>query len=191
MVGMKRILPTFIAFACISATLPAQTVPDNPAPAESSSADWNNVVDLAHDEQIIVRADGGRSTHCLFSGAIDSTLYCDPYLSTANGGQYRFPRAEVEQVRINQQRRNQKIIFWSFTAAGFIWGVSGPASSFNGLPRALGGFAGGTAGALSGLLVSFPTSLLIPGKLIYRRPANVPQSPSTKSTHHHPFRSTQ
>ena len=208
---MKRLCIILIAIASASSAMRAQNLPDSPRPAqsnsvassspgtgsaessstESSSTDWNRVADLAHDDQIIVSADGGRNVHCLFSGAIDSTLFCEPYLSRGGNAEYRFPRNEVEQVRLNQQRRNQHIIFWSLTAAGFIWGVSGPSSSYNGTPRGLVGIAGGAAGALTGVIVSFPLSLAIPGKLVYRRPANPPQTSTTKPRHRFLIRSAQ
>jgi hypothetical protein len=193
---MKHLCIILIVIASASAAIRAQNLPDSPNPAQSSSAgssstDWNRVADLAHDDQIVVNADGGRSVHCLFSGAIDSTLFCEPYLNRGDYAEYRFPRNEVEQVRLNEQRRNQHIIFWSLTAAGFIWGVSGPSSSYNGTPRALVGIAGGATGVLAGLVVAFPLSLAIPGKLVYRRPANPPQAPTTKPKHHFSFRSAQ
>jgi|HubBroStandDraft_1064217.scaffolds.fasta_scaffold10577_4 hypothetical protein len=198
---MKHLCFILIAIASASSAMRAQNLPDSPKPAqsnspgassvESSSTDWNSVADLAHDDQVIVSADGGRNVHCLFSGAVDSTLFCEPYLSRGDYAEYRFPRNEVETVRLNQQRRNQHIIFWSITAAGFIWGVSGPSSSFNGTPRALMGIAGGAAGAFAGMVVSFPVSLAIPGKLVYRRPANPPQASTTTPKHHFLFRSAQ
>ena len=196
MAGMKRLCFTLIAAASLSAALPAQTLPDSPQPVgpqptESSSAEWNNVAGLAHDQEIVVKTTTGRSEHCLFTGAIDTTLFCGPYLSRGDGGEYRFPRNEVEQVRLNQQHRNRRIVFWSLTAAGFIWGVSGQNANLNGTPRILTGIAGGAVGALVGGVVSFPAGLLIPGKLVYRRSANVDQLSSTQPTHHFLFRSAQ
>jgi len=191
MAGMTRLCLTLIAVSCLTVTVAAQTPPDAPTPADSSSTDWNNVAGLAHDEEIVVKTTTGRSVHCLFAGAIDSTLTCGPYLSRGDNAEYQFPRNEVEQVRLNQQHRNQRIVFWSLTAAGFIWGVSGPNSSFNGTPRVLVGVAGGAAGALAGAVVSFPASVLIPGKLIYRRNANATQLSSSQPKHRFLFRSAQ
>jgi hypothetical protein len=185
---MKRLCFTLIALSWLTTAMPAQTLPDSPQPADSSSTDWNNVAGLAHDEEIVVKTTTGRTEHCLFSGAIDTTLFCGPYLSRDDGGEYRFPRGEVEQVRLNQQHRNQRIVFWSLTAAGVIAGAAGPSS---GTPRIIGGIAGGAAGALVGVVVSFPASLLISGKLIYHRSANATQPSSSKSTHHFLFRSAQ
>lgn len=201
MAGMKRLCLTLITLSCFSGALTAQTLPDSPqpagaqpsdpTPAESSSTDWNNVAGLAHDEEIVVKTTTGRSEHCLFSGAIDTTLICGPYLSRGDDAEYRFPRNEVEEVRLNQQHRNQRIVFWSLTAAGFIWGVSGPSSSYNGAPRVLVGVAGGAAGALAGAVVALPASLLIPGKLVYRRAAHATQPSSSKPAHHFLSRSQQ
>jgi hypothetical protein len=193
MAGMKRLCFTFIAFSWLTAALPAQTLPDSPqpavpTPAESSSTDWNSVAGLAHDQEIVVKTTTGRTEKCLFTGAIDTTLFCGPYLSRGDGGEYSFPRGEVEQVRLNQQHRNQRIIFWSMTAAGVIAGAAGPSP---GTPRIIGGVAGGAAGALVGVVVAFPTSLLIPGKLIYHRSANASQPWSSQSAHDFLFRSAQ
>jgi len=192
MAGMKRLFLTLIAIACISTALPAQTLPDSPQPIDSSSSEWNNVAALPHDEEIVVKTTTGRSDHCLFSGAIDTTLFCGPYLSRGEGGEYRFPRSEVQQVRLNQARRNVRIVFWSMVAAGFIWGVSeGPSSDYKDAPRVLVGAAGGAAGALAGAFVSIPVGLLIPGHLVYHRPKNAALPSSTQHTHHFSFRSAQ
>jgi len=189
MADMKHVCLTLIALSCISAALPAQTLPDSPQPAapqplESSSSHWNNVAGLPHDEEIVVKTTTGRTEKCLFSGAIDTTLFCGPYLSRGDGGEYQFPRNEVKQVRLNQQQRNQRIIFWSVTAAGFIAAAASPNDNSSGTPRMLAGLAGGAAGALVGAVVSFPASFAVPGKLIYQRSA-------TQATHHFLLRSAQ
>lgn len=188
---MKRLCLTIATLGCLSSVLIAQSLPDAPQPAESSSSDWNNVAGLPHDEEIVVKTNTGRTQHCLFSGAIDTTLYCGPYLSRDDGAEYTFPRNEVEQVRLNQQRRNQRIVFWSLTGAGFVWGLATPPGQPNGTPRILDAFVGGAAGALAGAIVSFPASLLIPGKLVYRGSANAAHLSSSQSSHRFIFRSAQ
>lgn len=190
MAGMKRLYFMLIALSWLTAALPAQSLPDSPSPADSSGSEWNNVTSLAHDEAIVVKATTGQTEKCLFTGAISTTLFCDPYF-TNGGSEERFPRGEVEQVRLNQQRRYQRIVFWSFTAAGVIWGASDAPAIKNGTPRALAGVAGGATGALVGAVLSFPVSRLIPGKLVYHRSANDSQPSSTEPTHHFLFRSAQ
>ena len=160
---MKRFLWIPIAIALLPASGLAQALPDNPAPSTSGSSDWNRVQDLANGEEISVARHGELSVPCRFNGATNDSLFCDSFYS---GREYRFDRADVDRIRSDDKRRNFVIVVGAFTVAGFIWGVATPRN--NGTARALDGFAGGAAGALAGLVVGVPVSLLIPGRLVYR-----------------------
>lgn len=175
---MRSLLLLLLLFVLAPIILLAQAPPENPAP--SGSADWNRVGNLVHDQEIVVSARGGRQLHCLFTGATDATLFCEPYLD--RGGEFHFDRADIDQVRLNQGRRNMKIVIWSLAAAGFVWGVSDPRLSTGGEPRLLTGLAGGAAGGFAGLIASLPAALLIPGKLVYRRPVHALSAAAPEST---------
>jgi hypothetical protein len=179
---MRSLALLLLLVALAPALLLAQSLPDSPTPPPSGSADWNRVGSLVHDQEIVVSARGGRQLRCLFTGATDATLFCEPYLSRAGDGEFHFDRADVDQVRLNQGRRNMKIVIWSLAGAGFVWGVSDPRLSTGGEPRLLTGLAGGAAGAFTGLVVSLPAALLIPGKLVYHRPAHALSAAAPEST---------
>jgi hypothetical protein len=178
---MRSFVQFLLLFALAPALLLAQSPPENPAPSSSGSRGWDRVGNLVHDQEIVVSARGGRELHCLFTGATDATLFCEPYLSRA-GREYRFDRTDIDQVRLNQVRRNMKIVIWSLAGAGFVWGVSDPRLSTDGEPRLLTGLAGGAAGGFAGLIVSLPAGLLIPGKLVYHRPGHALPAGSPQPT---------
>jgi hypothetical protein len=167
---MRSLLLLLLLFILAPIILLAQSLPENPAPSQPGSADWNRVGNLVHDQEIVVSARGGRELHCLFTGVTDATLFCEPYLS--RGGEFHFDRADVDQIRLNQGRRNMKIVIWSLAGAGFVWGVSDPRFSTDGVPRVLDGLALGTLAGAAGAILSLPAALFIPGKLVYRRPAH-------------------
>ncbi len=179
---MKNRLYFFIAvlmFASLPAAMRAQALPDNPQPARPDSSGWDRVQDLANGEEITV-ANGGAHVHpCRFTGATDSDLFCDSMFSDR---QYRFSRAEVERVRLEDKRRNMRILIGSFAVAGFIWGAATPPPAGSTAPRFLDGLAGAAAGAFAGLVVSVPAALLIPGRLVYHRPHTLRPSSSSPPT---------
>jgi hypothetical protein len=154
-----------LSLVLLPATAWTQTLPDNPEPARTPSAGWVRIQDLARGEEINVARGGTFSVPCRFAGATDKELFCDSLFS---GREYRFSRAEVERVRMDDKRRNMRILVGSFAAAGLILGVAGPRSANDVTPRALEGLAGAGIGALAGLVVSVPAAFLIPGRLVYR-----------------------
>jgi hypothetical protein len=175
--GMKKLIWTLTVFAQLSATGLAQVLPDNPQPALPGVSDWNRVQDLANGEGITVARPGELAVPCRFSGATNDALFCDSFYS---GTEYRFDRAEVERVRSDDKRRNFAIVVGTLTAAGFIWGVASPPNA--GTPRVEGGIAGAALGALAGLVVAVPASILIPGRLVYRHRSNPHQAPVTAAS---------
>jgi hypothetical protein len=102
---MKRLCFTLIAVSCLSATLIAQNLPDAPAPAPYAPAGWNLVKNLSKDEPIVVRDENGPPVHCLFAGATDQYLYCDPPGNPAGVG-FRFDRASIVSVGLDLPQRN-------------------------------------------------------------------------------------
>ncbi|HXR38760.1 MAG TPA: hypothetical protein VN776_06690 [Terracidiphilus sp.] len=156
-----------LLFALLPAAAGAQALPDNPEPARADSSGWSRVQDLANGEEIDVAHGRSHAVPCRFAGATDDDLFCESLFS---GREYRFSRAEVESVRMEDKRRNMRILIGTFAAAGFIWGVAAPPSGDNGTPRFLVGLGGAGIGALAGCAVSLPAAFLIPGRLVYRRP---------------------
>lgn len=152
---------------------PPQSGAADPSGIANSSAtgDWSRVGALVHDQPIFVSAAGGRRLRCLFAGATDASLFCDPPLYRQYDGEYHVDRADVEKVRLDQSRRNMKIAIWSCMLAGAALGAADNHSVEQGAPRFVGGLAGAAVGALAGFFVSVPVALLVPGKLVYRHRA--------------------
>jgi hypothetical protein len=161
--AMQRFTAVLMIFL-LPAGLAAQALPDNPVPAPTGKADWGRVQDLANGEEIMVARSRGLAMPCLFAGATENSLFCE---SIYSGREYRFNRAEVERVRMDDKRRNMHILIGGLAAAGFIWGVATPNS--DGTPRALVGLAGAGLGAFTGLVFSLPVALLIPGRTVFHQ----------------------
>lgn len=183
-----KIKSCFFGAVLVFASLPyaarAQALPDNPQPARPDSAGWSRVQDLANGEEITVAHGRLHAVPCRFAGATDDDLYCDSLFS---GREYRFSRAEVERVRMDDKRRNMRILIGTFAGAGFLWGMVKPSAN-DGTPRALVALSGAGLGALAGCAVSLPAAFLIPGRQIYHRPhadrqssASAPVAPSGPS----------
>lgn len=187
MAGMKRLCLTLITLSYIPAALAAQALPDSPQPAESSSSDWNNVAGLAHDQPIVVHASGGRHLYCLFTGATETTLFCEPDLTFYQGGEYHFQRADVDKVRLDQIQRNRVVVIAASSAGLAIFAAC---RSTDGA-RGLDGLIGAGVGGLAGWAISTPIAMMIPGHLVYHRSANPRQSSATQPAHHFLFRSAQ
>ena len=144
----------------------------------AGKGDWNRVRDLARDEEITVNA-RGESLHCLFNGATDDALWCQPYYAWGDGREWRIERSDVKSIRLVQAKRNMKLAVGSLAVAGFVWGAvkgSNPSSGYN-YPRVVVGLAGAGLGALVGCVAALP-AVFIPGRLVYRResPEHGPES---------------
>ncbi len=83
---------------------PIAVVPSRPAKIGTASRN------VAHDEEINVWASSDRHVRCLFTGATDDYLFCEPLFrrSQGSGGEYRFSRADVDKIRLEQAQRNLK-----------------------------------------------------------------------------------
>jgi hypothetical protein len=167
---MRCLILLLLLFALTPVLLLPQPPPENPSPSPAGSADWDRVGALVHDQEIVVSAQGGRNLHCLFTGASNDQLFCEPPLFRQYEGEYHVERADVETVRLDQVRHNWKILIWTCAAAGTVWGATDNRLVEQGSPRVVNGFAGGLVGGLAGLVVGLPVALFIPGKLVYRHP---------------------
>jgi hypothetical protein len=103
---MKQLTVILIAlFLVPAALLPAvarsQALPDAPTPVQPSDPMWNRVKDLVNGAAIVVRNDNGPPVHCLFAGATDAYLFCDPPGNPPNTG-FRFDRAVIVSVDLDR-----------------------------------------------------------------------------------------
>lgn len=108
---MKQPILILIAlFLLPAALLPAvarsqsvqpQALPDAPAPAPPSDPMWDRVKEIVPGAAIVVRNDNGPPLHCLFAGATDAYLFCDPPGNPPNTG-FRLDRAAVVSVDLDR-----------------------------------------------------------------------------------------
>jgi hypothetical protein len=103
---MKQLTLILIAlFLVPAALLPAvarsQILPDAPSPALPSDPMWDRVKDLSNGAAIVVRNDNGPPVHCLFAGATDAYLFCNPSTNPPGVG-FRFDRAAIVSVDLDR-----------------------------------------------------------------------------------------
>lgn len=150
------------------ATRQAQSSASATTPTRSSE-DWNHLRNLAHQEEINVWASRNRHIRCLFSGATENYLFCEPLYPYQGNSEFRFDRADVEKVRLEQGERNFKRTIAVSAGVGAIT-MAAATNTSNGGDRFLGALAGGLAGSLVGIVIAGPVALLTPGHLVYHRP---------------------
>jgi hypothetical protein len=169
-----------IAIVLIASTFNAQaqsspqstsspSTPFQSAPAISVKESWNSVRELVHDEDIIVFASRNRRVHCLFSGATDDTLFCEP--RHTGKGEYRFNRADVDKIRLEEGEHNiRKTVALSAIAGIAIGAATAHGSGNESAIRVAGAAVGGLAGMMVGLIIALPIAVFVPGHLVYQRP---------------------
>jgi hypothetical protein len=161
-----------------------KAIPETPPPlvaeANGGKHDWNRVRQLAHDEEINVWASNSRHVRCLFTGATEDFLFCEPVYRSWDraGGEYRFNRVDVDKVRLEQSERNFKATAATMALAGVIGGALATNTKYGGM-RAAGGLAGGLAGMIAGTIVGGPIAIFVPGHLVYERPRMGSRSPAS------------
>lgn len=193
--SVVMILLIVMAFAAGGQT-PSQPapLPDTtaalPAPDREStsrpSEDWNRVRTLEHDEEINVWASHNRHVRCLFTGATDDLLFCEPRFSRQGMGEYRFDRGDVDKIRLEQGEQHFKATVGVMALLGTIAGAAVNPGKNNGGERAIGGLAGGLAGAFAGIIIAGPVALFMPGHLVYERP-RAPKTSHAKAPAPRPF----
>jgi len=99
---MKRlaILLLAISFAFSAA---GQALPDNPAPAPLPDPAWSRLQSLVNGQPIVVDNTNSPPVHCLFAGATDAFLFCNPPGNPAGVG-FRFDHADVLGVDLDLLR---------------------------------------------------------------------------------------
>jgi len=98
---MKPLTVFLLGILLLVPTAHPQALPDAPSPAPPHDPMWDRVKDLANGAAIVVRNDNGPPVHCLFAGATDAYLFCDPPGNPPNTG-FRFDRAAIVSVDLDR-----------------------------------------------------------------------------------------
>jgi hypothetical protein len=98
---MKRLNLFLSILLLLPAAAFTQSLPDSPAPAPPPDPAWERVEHLTQGAPIVVRNDNGPPVHCLFSGATDAYLFCDPPGNPPGVG-WRFDRASIISVDLDR-----------------------------------------------------------------------------------------
>jgi hypothetical protein len=98
---MKHYISFLIAIVLVPIVAHPQALPDAPSPAQPSDPMWNRVKELANGAAIVVRNDNGPPVHCLFAGATDAYLFCNPSTNPPGVG-FRFDRAAIVSVDLDR-----------------------------------------------------------------------------------------
>lgn len=85
----------------VPAVARSQALPEAPAPAQPTDPMWDRVKDLANGAAIVVSNDNGPPVHCLFAGATDAYLFCNPSTNPPGVG-FRFDRAAIVSVDLDR-----------------------------------------------------------------------------------------
>ncbi|MGP8250404.1 MAG: hypothetical protein ACLQHF_00105 [Terracidiphilus sp.] len=163
---MKHLLFTLIALSCLCGTLTAQTLPDAPTPAPPNPAGWNLVKNLTNGEPIVVRDDNGPPVHCLFAGASDLYLFCNPPGNPPGVG-FRFDRTSIVSVDLDlppqknaqfdrPQTNYHPAWIASILAGGLVTGIIATRSTNNGNAAKAGLIGALVVGAIGAPLAFLP-----------------------------------
>jgi len=77
-----------------------RALPDNPAPAPAPDPAWDRITSLPYGTPIVVGNDNGPPVRCLFAGATDAYLFCNPPGNPPGVG-FRFDRARIISVDLD------------------------------------------------------------------------------------------
>jgi hypothetical protein len=143
---MKHFIWFLVAIALVpvaarSQSTQPQALPDAPSPAPPSDPIWDRIKDLANGAAIVVSNDNGPPVHCLFAGATDAYLFCNPSTNPPGVG-FRFDRAAVVSVdldrptprsaRFDRPKPNYHPVYLSsIIAGGLIVGICATTSADN------------------------------------------------------------
>jgi len=162
---MKRILIFLMAIVLAPAARP-QALPDNPTPAPPPDPAWDRLKSLIVGTPLVVHSDNGPAVHCLFAGATDDYLDCNPPGNPAGVG-YRFDRASVAGVdldlpaqntaRVKAPERNYHPAWLAcILAGGLIVGIGSTSTDDAGTSARNGALAAGVVGLIGAPLAFLP-----------------------------------
>jgi uncharacterized membrane protein YeaQ/YmgE (transglycosylase-associated protein family) len=142
----------------------AQALPDNPAPAPNPA--WDRVQNLTNGTPVVVRNDNAPPVHCLFAGATDSYLFCDPPGNPPGVG-FRFDRASIVSVDLDlpmqngaqfaaPQRNYHPVWIASILAGGLIVGICATRTTDDGTAAKAGAIGALVVGVIGAPLAFLP-----------------------------------
>lgn len=159
-------LSLFLAAFLLVRSASAQSLPDNPAPVPPPDPAWLRVSSLVQGQPIVVRNDNEAPVHCLFAGATDAYLFCDPPLNPPGVG-FRFDRASIISVDLDQprqygsqftspERNYHPAWIASMLAGGLIVGLCATRATDDGSAAQAGAIAAGVVGLIGAPLAFLP-----------------------------------
>jgi hypothetical protein len=96
---MRRLAIALFALLLMRSPIQAQSLPDAPAPAPDPA--WTGMQSLPNGQAIVVTDIENRSVHCLFAGATEEYLFCNPAGNPPGVG-FRFDRAQVLSIDLDR-----------------------------------------------------------------------------------------
>lgn len=171
-----RAIPVAVLLATFSLAV-AQNLPSSPPPAPLSDPAWSNLQRLTIGSPVIVTDDQGRTVHCLFAGATDDYLFCNPFGNPAGVG-YRFDHANVIAVDLDLPsrpvvqavpREHNYHPAWisSMIAGGFIVGLCATRSTDAATSAKAGLIGAGIVGAIGAPMAFLPRPEMAPPGPVY------------------------
>jgi hypothetical protein len=165
---MKHFSLLLAAFLVLRAAAIAQSLPDSPTPVPAPDPAWVRVQSLVEGQPVVIRNDNEAPVHCLFAGATDAYLFCDPPGNPPGVG-FRFDRASVISVDLDRptqfgphfnasQRNYHPAWIASMLAGGLIVGICATRTTDAGTSAEAGLIAAGVVGLIGAPLAFLPHS---------------------------------
>jgi hypothetical protein len=161
----------------VTAVARPQALPDAPAAAQSASSTtataqppdlfWHRIQELVHGQEIRVYTNYGPPLLCLFAGATDADLFCDPPGNPAGTG-YRLDRASVLNVALTRQapemnagrpkpeRDRHPVLLTCMAIGGVLTGVAASKSANFQQSAAIGLLGAGVVGGFGVMISTTP-----------------------------------
>lgn len=140
-----------------SAITPQSPLPESPAPAPGSAM-WDRIEHLPRGEKIKVSYGHGPTDRCIFAGATDGYLFCEPS-EDGPAQEYRIDRFRIADFKIDHDVRNGRLIYTAVTfGTGLALGIR--SSQISHADPEAAGIVGGLLGTGLGALIGVPFSCL-------------------------------
>lgn len=159
----------------LPATLYSQSLPPAPQPANTPSTDdqaWNRLTSVDGNTVVFIKSNHG-TTRCENLRVNDQDLSCEVDVLADSSRAIHIQRSEVLGVRERLGDGNSGIVVVAAVAGGYVWGHSWDRPAQHGLDGIIVGTVFGVAAwKLTAVALHF-----LPGKIIYRRPAKLANTP--------------
>jgi hypothetical protein len=163
---MKHISLLLATFLLLRPAAFAQALPDSPVPVPAPDPAWLRVQNLAEGQPVVVRDDNEAPVDCLFAGATDAYLFCDPPGNPPGVG-FRFDRASIITVDLDRpmqygpqfaasERNDHPVWIASMLAGGLIVGICATRTADAGTSANAGLIAAGVIGLIGAPLAFLP-----------------------------------